>query len=184
VSASAGTTARPSFTNSLANLYPYVDGNPLSWTDRLGLEIGDFPPAPPGYNPGTWRSGRWSNGRNWLQDPRNGDVYTLHPEDRGHWRHWDKRDKNGGGGGMCPPNSKKPWPGQKRPPYDDQSASDPNGDASPWTPPDPEPPIGEPEANRTIIPTIPVDPVPVPEVPPTRLPPMRLPPIRVPILIP
>jgi hypothetical protein len=33
-----------------------------------------------------------------------------------------------------PPNSKKLWSTQKREPSEDQSLSDPNGDAPPWTP--------------------------------------------------
>lgn len=145
------------------NTYGYVGGNPLAWVDKFGLAIGDLPPPAPGYDPNTWTQGQWgNNGKDWVRDP-NGNTYTLHPEDKGHWRHWDKQDKDGNDGGMCPPNSKKPWPGQKKL-NEDQSTSDPNGDARPWWPGDKLP--------RTIIPVIPVDPVPM------------LPPIFEPIPIP
>ena len=157
-----------------ADLYTYVRGNPPALTDRLGLAEGDFPPPPPGYG-NNWQTGRWPNGKYWVQDPGNGDIYTIHPEDRGHWRHWDKQDKGGNDEGMCPPKSRKPREGQKRPPYGPQSPADPNGEASPWVPPDPEPPVSKPEMERGIIPVIPVDPVPLPEMPPFRIPPIRFP---------
>jgi RHS repeat-associated protein len=94
------------------NLYGYVGNNPVNFIDFLGLAIGDYPPPPPGYNPGTWSIGQWDNGKWVLGDPDGGN-WTIHPEDKGHWRHWDKADSNGKDQGQWPPNSKKPWPGQK-----------------------------------------------------------------------
>ncbi len=98
---------------------------------------GDFPPAPPGYDPQTWKQGRWSdNNKYFLKDP-DGNVYTVHPEDEDHWRHWDKRGGDNNDQGRWPPNSIKAREGQKRL-RGDQSASDPSGDAPPWAPkPDP-----------------------------------------------
>ena len=116
------------------NTYLYVLSNPLRWSDPLGLAAGDFPPPPPGYNPKTWTTNQWDDGRWFIKDPK-GNVYTCHPEDSSHWRHWDKQSKDGDDDGRWPPDSKKPWPNQKRKPYGGQSATDPSGDAPPWQPP-------------------------------------------------
>lgn len=97
--------------------------------------IGDFPPSPPGYDPSTWRQGIWDNGR-WTVTSPEGRVYTIHPEDKGHWRHWDIQNGDGSDGGSWPPNSKKPWPGQKKPKAD-QCTTDPSGNTDPWKPVDP-----------------------------------------------
>jgi hypothetical protein len=111
-----------------------------------------FPPPPPGHDPNTWKQRRWpNNNRLYLEDPE-GNTFTAHPEDRDHWRHWDMQDGDGNDQGRWPPNSKKPWAGQKKL-DDDQSTSDPNGDAPPWTP------------TPTPFLPIPVDPIPFPEVP-------------------
>jgi len=111
------------------NLYEYCGGDPVNWNDPSGLYPGQLPPPPPGYNPWTWTSGQWDNSRWFVRSP-DGRTYTAHPEDDGHWRHWD--DDNDG---QWPPNSKKPWPGQKKKPYGDQCSTDPSGDAPEWKPP-------------------------------------------------
>ncbi len=69
------------------NTYTYTSNNPLIWADRFGLAPGDLPPPPPGYNPNAWRTLEWDNGTWVLKDPE-GNSYTIHPEDTGHWRHW------------------------------------------------------------------------------------------------
>jgi RHS repeat-associated protein len=103
------------------NLYAYVLNNPLNWIDPLGLEIGDPPSQyPPGHNPDTWIP----DGNGGYTDP-NGHKWRPHPEDKGHWPHWDEQPPKGPKK-RHPPKSKKPWPGQKKPPYGDQSAEDPN----------------------------------------------------------
>ncbi len=82
---------------------------------------------PKGWDP-SWPSGSDPRGP-FVQDP-NGPKWYPHPEDDGHWPHWDREDNQE----RYPPNSKKPWPGQKRPPYEDQS------DKNPWPqPPTPQP---------------------------------------------
>jgi RHS repeat-associated protein len=138
------------------NTYGYVGANPLRWIDRYGLAIGDYPPPPPGYNPNTWTQGQWPNGKYWLQDPE-GNKFTVHPEDEGHWRHWDKRDPDNNDQGQCPPNSGKPRDNQEKL-KPNQSPVDPNGDAPPWAPRQSLP-------DAPIIPIIPVDPIPIPIFP-------------------
>jgi RHS repeat-associated protein len=115
------------------NTFEYVGANPIFFNDPLGLAIGDLPPNPPGYDPQTWGRGVWDSGTPYVKDP-SGRVWTAHPEDTGHWRHWDV-DGDDNKGNRWPPNSKKPWPNQKRGLKKDQCATDPNGDAPPWEPP-------------------------------------------------
>ena len=106
---------------------------------KVFAALGDNPPAPPGYNPKTWNHDQWlrNSGEkiDVLTDPE-GNKWIAHPEDEGHWRHWDKQGPGGDDQGRSPPNSLKPWEGQKRPPYGNQSATDPNGDAPPFEPPE------------------------------------------------
>jgi hypothetical protein len=92
-----------------------------------------YPPAPPGYDPRTWGQGQWPNGKWYITDPE-GRTFTAHPEDDGHWRHWDIRDPDNKDGGAWPPNSDKPWPTQKRKPNPSQCATDPSGDGPEWAP--------------------------------------------------
>jgi RHS repeat-associated protein len=113
--------------------YGYALQNPMNWVDRFGLYPGQFPPAPPGYDPAGWQQGQWPNGRWYLTSP-DGRRYTIHPEDDGHWRHWDIKDKDGNDRGSWPPSSDKPWPTQKRKPKPNQCTVDPSGDAPDWTP--------------------------------------------------
>jgi len=70
------------------------------------------------------------------------------------------QDGDGNDQGRWPPNFKKPWPGQKRKLGEDQSSSDPNGDAPPWNP-------------NPFVPVLPIEPIPLPDVP--ILPPMFIP---------
>jgi hypothetical protein len=124
---------------------------------------GDFPPAPQGYDPNTWKQGRWSNNNQlWLEDP-DGNKYTLHPEDDDHWRHWDKQDGDGNDLGRSPPNSRKPRENQKRL-KPSQSSTDPNGDAPPWTP--------NPLAPIVPEPILPAQPVSTPKAPIEEIPAM------------
>jgi hypothetical protein len=130
---------------------------------------GTFPPPPPGYDPNTWKQGQWpNNGPHWLEDPE-GNKYTVHPEDYGHWRHWDMQDPDGNDQGRLPPNSKKAWPTQKRELDPDQSSSDPNGDTPPWNPNPFTPVIPEPILPIVPIPSVPIEPIPFP-IPPLLIP--------------
>ncbi len=115
------------------NSYGYVLQNPFKWIDPFGLAIGDYPPPPPGYNPGTWQTGQWDDG-NWVLTDPAGNSWTIHPEDAGHWRHWDKQDPNGKKEGREPSNSKKRKPNQKKKTQKDQCETDPSEDAPPWEP--------------------------------------------------
>ena len=110
------------------NLFAYVKNNPINKTDFLGLFIGQMPPPPTGYN-SYWQSGRYPNGKFWVQDPVTGKRWVAHPEDEGHWRHWDGpgRDER------WPPNSKKYRDNQKKR-DSDRCEKDPSGDAKGWEP--------------------------------------------------
>lgn len=120
------------FTAGDSNLCRYVLNDPIKYTDPYGFIAGDFPPSPPGFDSSKWTYGTWPNGKDFLRDPQ-GNTWTVHPEDNGHWRHWDKRDKDDNDQGRWPPNSKKPWPNQKKL-KPGQCTSDPNGNAKPWDP--------------------------------------------------
>ena len=135
------TTPDPLGVRAGPSVYGYVSNNPLVFTDPRRLAIGDFPPPPPGYDPSTWSHGIWDNGTPYVKDPNTGDVYTVHPEDEGHWPHWDKQTLDGKKLGMCPPRSAKPHPNQKTPPYGRQSATNPNEDLPAWSPPTDSPVI-------------------------------------------
>src|SRR6185295_9657591 len=102
--------------------------NPISYVDPSGLD-GRTPPnpnpylpnpdrKPPGWNP-SWPSGQDEHGRGYNEDPETGRRYYPHPEDDGHWDHYDYDDDKGKPR-RYPEKSKKPWPGQKRKPYGDQ----------------------------------------------------------------
>ncbi|MHB8347178.1 MAG: RHS repeat-associated core domain-containing protein [Acidiferrobacterales bacterium] len=114
------------------NTYAYVENSPLRWTDRFGLAIGDYPPAPPGWN-SSWPTGQWDAGRWWTQDP-NGNTWKAHPEDPGHWRRWGIQGDPNGNQSQWPSNPGKLRPGQKKP-KSNQCPTDPNGDTPPWSPP-------------------------------------------------
>ena len=151
----------PIYENGGLNVYGYVRSNPVNWIDVVGLAIGDFPPPPPGFDPKTWTQGQWSNGKWYVKDP-SGNTWTAHPEDPGHWRHWDKQDSGGDDEGQQPPNSGKPRPNQKKL-GSGQCDADPNGNAPPWTPLQSQQMNGN--VPNPIIPVIPVDPIPFPEFP-------------------
>jgi len=68
-----------------------------------------------------------------VADPE-GRMLIAHPEDQGHWRHWDRPDDDDNP--RWPPDSLKPWPGQKKKLKPGQCPIDPNGDAPPWSPPE------------------------------------------------
>ena len=91
----------------------------------------NFPPPPPGYDPLTWTVGQWDNGNYVLTDPE-GNRWTIHPEDKGHWRHWDIRDKNNNNKGSWLRNSKKRQGNQKKKSKPNQSECDPSGDVDSW----------------------------------------------------
>jgi RHS repeat-associated protein len=138
------------FAGGDTNLYGYCINDPVNFNDPLGLWIGQLPPSPPGFNPSTWPSGTYGNGKWWVQDP-DGNRWVAHPEDKNHWRHWDKDDNS-----RWPPNSFKPRPNQKK--YSDKySPCDPSGDAPSWGPneltnTDPMSP------NNIFIPVVPINP--------------------------
>ena len=128
------------------NLSAYVRNNPVNWVDPFGLYPGQMPSPLPGYDPNTWnprwdpQSDRWK-----VTDPATGNDWSAHPEDPGHWRHWD----NDNTGGSCPKEKKKMQKKQKEP-NPDQSPNDPSGNAPEWSPP--------------FIPFVPIAPI-VPPVP-------------------
>jgi hypothetical protein len=88
----------------------------------------DGRPLPEGVDPDkvTWvqKPGVGSQGGYYEHDVT-GDRYVPDPSRTGHWPHWDLQDQNGKGQGRFPEKSLKPRPGQLRPPYGDQSATDP-----------------------------------------------------------
>jgi hypothetical protein len=104
----------------------------VNFVDPLGLYLGQYPPAPPGYDPATWRTSQWDNGLWNLKSP-DGRTYTIHPEDQEHWRHWGIQDPNGKDKGDWPPNPGKRRDGQKKLKCN-QSDTDPSGGSPDWTP--------------------------------------------------
>lgn len=141
--------------------YGYAFQNPLSWTDVFGLYPGQMPPLPPGYSWFTWQAIEFDTG--WALRAPDGRLFLPHPEDAGHWRHWDIQKPGGGSGGRWPGNSLKPWPGQKKGFKKHQCSTDPSGDAPGWEPP-PRNPLyegGAPDAPLTPFLPLP-GPVPMP----------------------
>jgi hypothetical protein len=59
-------------------------------------------------------------------------MWTAHPEDDSHWRHWDKQTPEGKET-RVPSNSKKPRANEKKLPKD-RCETDPNGNAPEWKP--------------------------------------------------
>jgi RHS repeat-associated protein len=150
------------------NLYAYARNAPTVWGDALGWWIGQYPPPPPGYDPGTWGPPQqFPNGHWYLTDP-SGTKWVAHPEDPGHWRHWDQQPPGGGRNRPWPPNSRKPRPNQNQC-GPGQSATDPSGDAPDW-----QPPLSDPNSNMS-VPVVPFDfpglpPIEIPEIPPVPVP--------------
>ncbi|MEM1084135.1 MAG: RHS repeat-associated core domain-containing protein [Verrucomicrobiota bacterium] len=112
------------------NLFAFVANNGVTSWDNLGLEVGDDPflpdpsQKPPGWNQ-EWPTGRDERGP-YVENPCDGSRYYPHPEDDGHWPHYDKVPPDGKGKPeRYPKKSKKPWPNQKKPPYGDQSGENP-----------------------------------------------------------
>jgi RHS repeat-associated protein len=146
------------------NLYRAMRNSAMNWVDPLGFYIGQMPPMPPDYDPWTWKPGTFADDTPYLEDPT-GRKWITHPEDIGHWRHWDKQGPDGKDEGRWPPNSKKPPCNQKKKPKPDQSTTDPSGN---------EPPFAWPKTNPP-IPFMPLDPIEIPTGIPIRIP------IRIPI---
>ena len=127
------------------NLYEFVGSQPVSKFDPLGWAENDPPGSvsgpgsacttspllprpgggnylPPGVTPESTRG--FDKRGSYVQDP-SGKKYYPHPEDKGHWPHYDTEDKDGKKG-RYPEKPVKPWPNQKKPPYGDQN------DENPW----------------------------------------------------
>ncbi len=122
------------------NLYGFVQNKPTGAVDPFGWSDNNQPPVriivpnpginppipflpnpkwkPPGWSP-TWPIGFDKRGP-FVQDPKTGTKWYPHNEDSSHWPHYDS-DK----GKRFPEKCKKPWPNQKRPPYEDQSSENP-----------------------------------------------------------
>jgi RHS repeat-associated protein len=102
------------------NLYSYSLNNPTNLMDNIGLKGDPYLPdasrKPPGWTP-SWPTGQ--DGRGPYSEDPSGRRWYPHPEDDGHWDHYHYP------GGRYPKDSLKPWPGQKRPPYGNQSDKDP-----------------------------------------------------------
>jgi hypothetical protein len=142
------------------NLYGFVANSPLNWIDPFGWAIypagfiGPLQPGdttspllpsgrvPHGYNP-SWPTGTSRRGP-YVQDPNTGRKYwpDVKRPDR-HWEHYDWEDPDGKQG-RYPEKCEKTRPAQKRPPYGDQSATDP------W----PSPPSGPPSTLPSTTPII------------------------------
>jgi hypothetical protein len=151
------------------NLYAHTRNAPAVWNDPFGWWIGQYPPLPPGYDPGTWGPAeQFPNGRWYVTDP-SGTKWIAHPEDPGHWRHWDQQPPGGGRNKPWPPNSGKPYPKGCQP---GQSATDPSGDAPEW-----EPQASSEPNNNMSVPVVPLD---LPALPPMGIP--EIPLIPVPVL--
>jgi len=146
--------------NGGSNIYAFVNNRVATFIDVLGRESsGPYLPdpnrKPPGWND-DWGEGEDKRGP-YSHPPGEPDQrYYPHPEDPGHWDHYDCPD-----GKRYPPNGKKNWPNQKKP-KPDQSPVDP------WPEPKTVPPTGDtPPTTTPPTTTPPVPPEPTPPTPPT-----------------
>jgi RHS repeat-associated protein len=132
-----------------ADRYQMEVSSPCARYDPTGLSAGATSPflpdpnqRPEGWDP-SWPTGTDNRGP-YVQNPNTGVKWYPHPEDKGHWPHYD--DENGN---RYPQNCKKPWPGQRRKPYGDQSPVNP-WPAAPAPDDAPEPGI-DPQTQQKII---------------------------------
>ncbi len=115
-----------------ANTYQFVMSNPVVLVDPSGLSmipLGQGSPflstpnyKPPGWNP-SWPTGIDNRGP-YTQNPDSGVKY--YPDEKNLDSHWPHYDTDQGPKVRYPRNCEKPWPSQKKPPYDYQS------DKNPW----------------------------------------------------
>jgi hypothetical protein len=120
--------------DSVSNLYLYVLGNPVTYFGPLGLQatgtgspyLPDPSMKPLGWDR-TWLTGQDARGH-YSQNPWTGEKWYPHPEDKGHWSHYDSEKK----GNRYPANCFKPREGQLRPPYGNQSATNPWSNLPRW----------------------------------------------------
>jgi RHS repeat-associated protein len=114
------------------NVYGFAAGDPVNHSDPFGLcptlpcgrddadPLRDRP-LPPGIDAGdvSWNPEGW-------YDHSDGRRIRPHPEDNGHWDHWEVFEPGAKQPAYNYPEKKdKPWPGQKRKPYGDQSPGNP-----------------------------------------------------------
>jgi RHS repeat-associated protein len=118
------------------NTYGFAAGDPVSYKDSYGLSAqcetppcrsDDDPmkdrPLPPGIDEGDVT---WDPEHGWYVHDEDGRIIRPHPEDAGHWDHWEIYPPGmRGRPADFPSNKRKPWPNQKRGPYGPQSPTDP-----------------------------------------------------------
>jgi hypothetical protein len=88
----------------------------------------DGRPLPDGVDPDkvSWvKKPGYGSQDGYYENDVTGDRYVPDPSRAGHWPHWDLQDNNGKDQGRFPEKDLKPRPGQLRPSYGDQSATDP-----------------------------------------------------------